>query len=200
MSALNANAIKFAPNGRVLTAAANTDLPTIPKTVAEAFDNSKPLSGWTDLGYITEDGLTLSPSLTTNAFPVWQSKAPAKITVTGAGLNFAFALAQWDKESTELFFGGTWGTKDATTGLSKMVLPSNPALREKAFLILWGDLDDVNGLYVPRSMISDRDGLTIGKTDPSILNMTFESLDAGGTLAEIVTTADMSGAPAGGGS
>ncbi|GAA2294071.1 hypothetical protein GCM10010149_47530 [Nonomuraea roseoviolacea subsp. roseoviolacea] len=199
MTAIDARAIKFAPNGRVLTATANTVFPTIPKTVAEAFDNTKPISGWTDLGYVTEDGCTLTPTLATSAFPVWQSAAAAKITITEAGLNFQFALAQWDKDSTELFFGGKWGAKDTTTGLTKMTLPSNPALSEKAFLILWGDLDDVNGLYVPRAMISDRDGLTIGKTDPSILNMTFQSLDAGGKLADVVTTADINGSGSGGG-
>ncbi|MFI9591047.1 hypothetical protein [Nonomuraea sp. NPDC052265] len=193
MTALDSNAIRFAPNGRVLSSAANTNLPTIPKTVAEAFDNTKPYAGWTDLGYVTEDGCTLTPTLTTSAFNVWQSVAAAKITVTAAGLDFQFALAQWDKDSTELFFGGTWGPKDATTGLTKMSLPSNPALRERAFLILWGDLDVVNGLYVPRAMLSDRDGLSIGKTDPSILNMTFQSLDSSGKLADVVTTADIHG-------
>ncbi|MEQ4716087.1 hypothetical protein [Nonomuraea sp. B19D2] len=192
MSKIDADFIKFAPNGRVLMAASKTALPTIPTTVATAFDDATPISGWTDLGYVTEDGVTLTPTLTTSAFPVWQSNAPAKITVTGAGLDFQFALAQWDKDSTELFFGGTWGA--ATAGITKMSLPSNPALREKAFLILWGDLDTVNGLYVPRAMISDRDGLSLGKTDPSILNMTFQSLDHAGNLADIVTTADMDGA------
>lgn len=191
MSALDAGAIRFAPNGRVLSADANTELPTIPDTVEEAFDNSLPLAGWDDLGYVTEDGVTLTPTLTTQAFNVWQSVAAAKITVTGAGLDFQFALAQWDRESTELFFGGTWGAKDPATGLTRMRLPSNPSLREKAFLILWGDLDDVNGLYVPRAQISSRDGLTIGKTDPTILNMTFQSLDSNGMLADVVTTADI---------
>jgi hypothetical protein len=189
LSAVDGDLIKFAPNGRVLTAAAKTPLPTIPATVAAAFDDSTPIAGWTDLGYVTEDGVTITPTLTTSAFNVWQSQAAAKVTVTAAGLNFQFALAQFDKESTELFFGGTWGAP--TAGITKMSLPSNPALREKAFLILWGDLDDVNGLYVPRAMISDRDGLSIGKTDPSILNMTFESLDHSGNLADIITTADM---------
>jgi hypothetical protein len=198
LSKIDGDAIKFAPNGRVLTAAKNTPLPTIPDTVAEAFNDSAPIAGWDDLGYVTEDGVTLTPTLTTSAFPVWQSSAPAKVTVTAAGLDFQFALAQWDKESTELFFGGTWGAKDSTSGLTTMTLPSNPALREKAFLILWGDLDDVNGLYVPRAMISDRDGLTIGKIDPSILNMTFQSLDASGKLADIVTTADINGTSGGG--
>lgn len=191
MSALDPGAIRFAPNGRVLAANAGTALPTIPNSVEEAFDNSTPISGWDDLGYVTEDGVTLTPTLSTQAFNVWQSVAAAKITVTGAGLDFQFALAQWDKESTELFFGGTWGTKDPGTGLTTMRLPSNPALREKAFLILWGDLDDVNGLYVPRAQISNRDGLTIGKTDPSILNMTFQSLDSNGMLADVLTTADI---------
>ncbi|GAA0954989.1 hypothetical protein [Nonomuraea longicatena] len=195
MSALNSDAIRFAPNGRVLSAPASTPLPIIPQTVADAFDNTKPYSGWTDLGYVTEDGCTLTPALTTSAFPVWQSVAAAKITVTAAGLDFQFALAQWDKDATELFFGGAWGTRDAATKLTKMTLPSNPALRERAFLILWGDLDIVNGLYVPRAMLSDRDGLTIGKTDPSILNMTFQSLDAGGKLADVLTTADINAAP-----
>lgn len=191
MSALNSDAIRFAPNGRVLAAAANTAMPTIPTTVSDAFDNSQPISGWDDLGYVTEDGVTLTPTLETNAFPVWQSVAAAKITVVAAGLDFQFSLAQWDKESTELFFGGTWGAKDTTTGLTTMTLPSNPGLREKAFLILWGDLDVVNGLYVPRAMISDRDGLSIAKTDPTILNMTFTSLDSSGKLADVVTTADL---------
>lgn len=191
MSKIDGGAIKFAPNGRVLAAAANTVLPTIPQTVSEAFDDATPIAGWDDLGYVTEDGVTITPSLTTSAFPVWQSNAPAKVTVTGAGLDFQFALAQWDRESTELFFGGTWGTKDVTTGLTTMTIPSNPALREKAFLILWGDLDDVNGLYIPRASISDRDGLSIGKVDPTILNMTFQSLDSSGKLADVVTTADI---------
>jgi hypothetical protein len=191
LSKIDSDAIRFAPNGRVLTSAANTILPAIPETVGEAFDDSTPISGWNDLGYLTEDGVTLTPTLTTNAFNVWQSQSAAKITVTAAGLDFQFVLAQWDKESTELYFGGSWGTKDVATGLTTMTLPSNPALRERAFLILWGDLDDVNGLYVPRAQLSDRDGLTIGKTDPTLLNMTFTSLDSSGKLADIVTTADI---------
>lgn len=194
MAGINPDAIRFAPNGRVLTASAGTTMPTLPTTVEEAFNDATPIIGWNDLGYVTEDGVTLTPTLTTQAFNVWQSVAAAKITVTAAGLNFQFALAQWDKEATELYFGGVWGVKDETTGLTTMTLPSNPALREHAFLILWGDLDTVNGLYVPRAMISEREGITIAKTDPHLLNMTFQSLDSGGKLADVVTSADIAGA------
>ncbi|WP_440066443.1 hypothetical protein [Streptosporangium sp. OZ121] len=193
MSNINADAIRFAPLGRILMGDPNATIPTFPTTSA-AFDDETPIVGFTDLGYASEEGVSLTPSLTTNSVSVWQSATAAKLNVTEAGLQFGFTLMQWDKDSTALFFNATW-TKDEPDGLSTLILPSNPVLRERSFLVLWGDGDDVSALFVPRAMVSERQALTVGKANPQSLGMTVTSLDSAGELARIATTADMVPAP-----
>ncbi|GAA3136651.1 hypothetical protein GCM10010466_29330 [Planomonospora alba] len=187
MSKLDAGAIRFAPNGRILMGAANASLPTYPNDDT-AFDNDTPITGFTDLGYASEDGVSLTPSLSVTEVPVWQSATAAKLNVTAAGLTIGFTLMQWDQDTTALFFNGTW-TKSGE--LSTLILPSNPILRERSFLVLWGDGDDVSSLFVPRAMVSEREALTVGKSNPSTLGMTLTSLDAAGELGRVTTTADM---------
>ncbi|MEU4579977.1 hypothetical protein [Nonomuraea sp. NPDC023979] len=193
MGKINANDIRFAPNGRILMAAASTPMPTLPEP-ANAFDDATALAGFTDLGYVSEDGAEITPSLTTSDIPVWQSATPATTVITGAGLTVGFRLMQFDADSTALFFGGTWvvGTGDPVT--STLTLPSTPTLLTKALIIMWGDATRVAALYIPRAQVSDREGFTLTRTNPNALAMTFKALDANGKLGDLIVSGDITAA------
>ncbi|MEV0823851.1 hypothetical protein [Nonomuraea rubra] len=196
MAKTNANDIRFAPHGRILMATANTAMPTLPAP-ANAFDETTALSGFTDLGYVSEEGAEIVPSLATNDIPVWQSAAAATTVITGAGLTVAFRLMQFDADSTALFFGGTWKKNEGAAGdpvTSTLTLPSSPDLITKALIVMWGDSKRVAALYIPRAQVSEREGFTLTRTDPNALSMTFKALDANGKLGDLVVSGDMTAA------
>ncbi|WP_433434502.1 hypothetical protein [Nonomuraea sp. CA-141351] len=190
MAKTNANDIRFAPHGRILMASANTPMPALP-TPQTAFDETTAVTGFTDLGYVSEEGAEIVPSLSTNDIPVWQSAAPATTVITGAGLTVAFRLMQFDPDSTALFFGGTWVKGTGTPVTSTLTLPSTPELITKALIIMWGDATRVAALYIPRAQVSEREGFTLTRVDPNALSMTFKALDANGKLGDLIVSGDM---------
>ncbi|WP_162795867.1 hypothetical protein [Nonomuraea lactucae] len=190
MGKINSKDIRFAPHGRILMGTADAPMPALP-AAATAFDDSTPITGFTDLGYVSEEGAEIAPSLSTNDIPVWQSAAPATTVITGAGLTVTFRLMQFDKDTTALFFGGKWVKSDTTPVTSMLTLPSTPELVTKALIIMWGDSTRVAALYIPRAQVNEREGFTLTRTNPNSLAMTFKALDANGKLGDLIVSGDM---------
>lgn len=181
MGANSAAAIRFASNGTlkvapvatVAPADVGTDLPVI----------------WKTLGYVSDAGVQITPTITTQAINAWQSAVPVKYLVTAASFQLAFTLLQFDKEATELYFGGTFAT-NATTEY-KLDIDSTPDLVTTALCIEWNDATVENRLYIPRAQVSAREALTLIRTGATSLGLTMDALDDGGKLGTIFTSANM---------
>lgn len=181
MGANSANAIRFASNGSISVAPVATAAPTDVATVL-------PVT-WKTLGYVSDAGVSITPTITTSPINVWQSAVPVKYLVTAATFQVAFVLMQFDKEATELYFGSLFeeGAEDEFT----LDVSSNPLLIETSIVVEWTDATVTNRLYIPRAQVSAREALTLVRTGATSLGLTMDALDQGGILGSIFTSASM---------
>lgn len=173
--ALDSSQIRLAPSGHVYIA----PYPTLPLPT----DVTTPLAAaWKELGYLSEEGVSISPTLDTDNKRAWQSALPVKTSVTGAGVTAKINALQVTKDTTaEYFFGATW-THNAAIG--RLDIPSNPSLAERSLVIEWtDDLNYHNRFVLGRGFLTDRDSMVLQRTEMTAFGVTFEVLDNGGLAA-----------------
>jgi len=186
LSALNPNAIRFASNGTIWVAPVGT---APPMDVA-----TPPAVTWKSLGYVDPAGVELTPAVETQPIEAWQSATPVKYLVTSAAFGLKFVLQQFDKETTELYFGASFvpaedDEGDPISGVFQLDLSSSPDLFETALLLEWRDATVTNRLVVPRATVSARDGLKLLRTANQQLGVTMNALDSNGRLGYVLTDA-----------
>jgi hypothetical protein len=72
-------------------------------------DLAPPPAAWTDIGYISEDGVQFTFSREQEDINAWQAVEPVRVLVTSEPKTIAFDLLEWDRESILLAFrGGTF--------------------------------------------------------------------------------------------
>lgn len=117
-------------NGTVWVAPVGTAAPTTPVAV--------PGAGWLDLGYTSEDGVSLVDGKTVEPIRVWQLFHAARRVVTERETTISFVLRQWGKDQVKLAFGGGTVT-EPTAGVFKYEPPNPEDLDERALMIDWAD-------------------------------------------------------------
>lgn len=152
--ALTAGAVRVGVTGAVYMAPTGTALPT---SIAGSLN-----AAFVDVGYLSEDGITLSNSVETTDLTAWQNAAVVRKIQTSHELSAAFSMLETNANSLELYFndytagpGGTdavvqvtgtqgWRgcmvidiTDDATNDV-RIVLPD-------AQVIEFADINVVNG-------------------------------------------------------
>lgn len=116
--AQNAEQIKVAANGGLYIARFDAE-PTLPTDVDTALD---PL--FSELGYASDDGVTFNKSEEVEDVTVWQSKSAVEQIVTSRNFSAASQLAQWNRETVSLAFGGgEWSEPE--TGVYRYDPPSD---------------------------------------------------------------------------
>jgi hypothetical protein len=156
--------IVIGANGTVRVAPVGTAIPT---TSAAAF-----AAGWTDLGYTSEDGVTVTESRDLENIPVWQLFYPARRIITGRDLTIAFVLRQWSSDTVSLAFGGgdiTW----VAAGQYKYEPPAPEFIDERSLAVDWIDGDKNYRLIVPRGMVTENVETNITRTAAADLPITF---------------------------
>jgi hypothetical protein len=169
---LNPEEIRVAPFGRVLV----TDVgSTAPTNLEDPFS-----SDWFELGYINEDGVTLTPNLTTNPYRVWQSRLPAKIVSTDLTFEVMFTMAQMNQGTTSIFFfDAQW--VETEVGVYRLDVASDQILKERAMAVEYtDDAGHTNRLIVPRGFVSNREALQLQRNAVSEMGITYQALDQGG--------------------
>jgi hypothetical protein len=174
--ALNSEEVRLAPNGKLLRAPLGT---TPPADVTAAWP-----VGWQDLGYASEEGVEFSPTVELNRIPAWQSATPVRIAVSGAQLTIGFSLLQWNAMTTEMFFGALW---EEVGGVGRMGIKSSPDLNEQMLGLEWSEGELVNRFYCERGLITDRESLSINRTDATASGVTFEALDLNGYMGWLLS-------------
>jgi hypothetical protein len=148
---------------------------------APADATAAPGVGWTDLGYASEDGVTITPSLDTEDINAWQSAVPVRRIVTGSSLEIGFTLLQSNEDTMALYF-------NAVQNGSNFELPVAPAPLERALLVDWIDGGENFRLLVPRAQLTDAGELTLARGEAVGFEMTFTALaPAAGPLAIVLT-------------
>lgn len=88
--------------GYVFYAPSGTTLPTnIDAVLALAVTPG----AWTNVGYISEDGLTMTPTRDVDDIKAWAGRATVRTVQTDYGFEFSFAMLQTDDAAIELWQG-----------------------------------------------------------------------------------------------
>lgn len=160
--ALNAEELFIPGGGSVLVATVGTTAPT---------DTTTPWGGdWTDLGYTSDAGVTITPGKTITNIPAWQSRYPLRRIVTEETMEIAFSLLQWNEDTIGLAFGGgSWSGGVYTP-------PAAGALVEYALGIEGVDGANVERWIIARTIVTTVGGIQLARTGASALPITMSLL------------------------
>lgn len=179
MAGQNAAEILIAPHGNLLTAPLGSPIPT---DVSSAWDPA-----WIDLGFADENGVKLTPNLTTAAIRAWQSAADVKRVVTGVEMTLEFSMIQFNANTTSLYFFGTsWSAP--VGGVSTLTISSQVSISEKMLGVQWDDgSGNVQRLIIPRGTVSKMNAVSLARKDAFVSGVTFDALDSSGTLCYLLS-------------
>lgn len=168
--------VRLAPDGSVYVADIGTTLPTTATMALNA--------AFEELGYIDEEGVTVSPSVELTDIMMWQSALPVKTTLDTVSIEVQFNMGQVNTTTWGLYFFATDWVNNF--GQGKLTIPSNPGTQEKAIIIQWDDDEgDRNRLVFPRAVLADREGLQLVRSGAALLGVTFRILDSSGTMGYV---------------
>lgn len=170
--------VRLAPFGNIYVADIGTTLPTTATMNLDA--------GFASLGYIDEDGVSLSPNVELTDIMAWQSAVPVKTTVDTVTLEVSFVMLQTNIATWELFFLNE--TFENNFGEAELTVGSNPPSQEKAVIIEWeDDQEDQTRLIIPRGIVANRETLQLVRNDAVKPGVTFRCLDSSGVLAYVLS-------------
>lgn len=136
-------------------------------------------TGWADIGFVSEDGLTIRFGATSEGVPVWQSSTPVRTIKQESESQCEFALMQWHGDALVAAFGG--GAVTGTAPDFRYDSPKgNDALRLHRLAIGWADKGFAYRLYVPMAQLADVTETQILRTEAADIPLTFSMLEPGG--------------------
>jgi hypothetical protein len=194
----DAGKIRFAPSGAIYIAPTGGAL-VLPDEVG---DGETAPTGYKALGYVSENGVTLTPSIATTPLPAWQSAAPVLYNVESAAFQVQATLLETSKLVTETFFGAPWvevmedvAGVPTSTGVYKLNLASNPELAEFSLVVDWKQKGHLWRVVIERGMVNERGAITLQRTQPGQYELTIDAMDNAGNLAYVLTNEAMTDTP-----
>ena len=121
------------------------------------------LTGFNDLGYISDAGVTEARSRDTNDIRAWQGGALVRTLVTSGTLTYNFVMLETKKETVELFYGATV-TSAAQDG-SFVIVPTSTGGR-KSFVLDVVDGVELIRTYLPQAEVSEVGDRVYVNSDP----------------------------------
>lgn len=141
-------------------------------TAAPADSAVAPAAGWLDLGYLSEDGVTLTDARTIEKIPVWQLFYAARMIVTERDFMIAFVMRQWSEVNVPLAFGGGV-VSTVTAGNYKYTPPAPELIDERAAMVDWVDGTKKYRLIVPRCLVTENVETNLSRTAAADLPITL---------------------------
>lgn len=120
-------------------------------TAPTATGTSAP-SGFTDFGFLGEDGVTESKNLTTKPIKAWQNGSVVRRVVTDGEYTVKFTLLETSELTLETYYGAT-----ATLGVSEGSIDVNPTATGgvKSFVIDYVDGSEKKRIYIPTGEVTN---------------------------------------------
>lgn len=175
--AQDATKVRVALTGNVWVADENTAIPA-DITVA-------PPAPWLDLGFTTEDGVTISIEQTTDDLAGWQSLEPLRTLVTAEPKGFNFTLRQLERASFVAAFGGTVTTLGANN--YKWVPSAAGSQVVKAYLLEFLDGSYKYRFVYRRNQQSGAKEINLVRTNAVNIPMSYRVLAASPQSWELYT-------------
>lgn len=143
-------------------------------------------SGWTDCGFISENGVQDENGRTIADIGAWQSFYAIRKIVTAMTKKASFAMREWKGENFIFAMGG------GTIASGKYTPPPPEELAEKALAVTWQDGDKNYRLIYRRGIVSDPVTTTLQRAAAADLPIGYELLGppAGVTDAWVMYTDD----------
>ena len=170
--------------GAIMSAPVGTDMPD---TCADTLDSAFAASG-----YVSEDGLTVSPEYSTNDIKDW-SGSTVRTVLEGFDGTVEFGLIQVDYEGAKQVFGDSYVTRTAatqTTGEYLKIAIGNHLPDPKAWVFNMKDGDRRLRVLVPNGQVTSVEELEFTSSDPVTLGVTISCYDDGTGNAIYVLTDD----------
>ena len=164
--ALNADNVRVGLNGNIYMAPKGTTAPTDLDTAWAA--------GWLDLGYMSEDGVSLEFSTDVQDINAWQSLSPVRRVLTSVDMTMGFTAIELKKQTVTLYFPGATMT-DVSGTVHSLAIPAAPGPQEFAFGLEWIDGSIKNRLIIARGEVTERGAITVGRSDAVGLEMTVSA-------------------------
>lgn len=167
MAGLDGTEVRVAGAGHVYVAATGTTLPTDLAALPVA---------WTDLGYVTTDGVAFSFNRETEDLDAWQG-SKLRVLTTAEPASVTLALMQSNKDTLPVAFGGGTIT-EPSPGVFKYEPPAAGVNTERIMVIEFTD-GTIDYRYVlPRVQIEGEVAFTLQKAAAVTYPLTFGILDA----------------------
>lgn len=159
-------------NGTIYTGPITCAAPTSAvSALATAEPNVATSTDYVEVGFVSESGVTVTPSQAVQPIMAWQSTYPVRKIITSRGLELEFKLREFNAASIPLAFGG--GTMTDTGPLWTYVPPGPEDLDVRSMIIDWQDGIKNYRLYVPNGQIMDLSGFSVSRTAPTELGVKF---------------------------
>lgn len=151
-------------NGRILVAEVGA---TAPADITE-----DPSAAWTELGYVSDEGVTFTVGQELEDVNVWQSFYAVRRLMTAKSGNLGFELAQWNRDTIPLAFGG--GSVSEPAAGAYRFTPAEPGpIDERALIHEFEDGDYLFRIIIPRGMVTDDVETTLNKAPNGVLPIAF---------------------------
>lgn len=149
-----------------------------PTTATAPTSSTATLTGFTDLGYVSSDGVTFTTDKSTNQIRAWQNADLVREVVTEGTVTYAFMLLETTEAAIEAYFGGTM------TGGKIELNPVNTGGR-KSFVI--DVIDGVKAIrhYVPSGEILSVEAQQIQNGEAVGYGMTITAYASEGRVADV---------------
>src|ERR1700749_664800 len=142
---------------------------------------------WEPIGYISDDGVTVSSSTTSDTLTPWQSTSPVKTMITGKELTAHFIMWQTNAESLAMYFDMPVTPADVTPGLIEFDIRSDMGGELYAIGLDIKDAGMVTRIVFGRSQLSDTGDVQFQRGSAIGWEVTLSAMDENGVLAHLMS-------------
>ncbi len=167
--ALTADNVNVAVTGKVYVAPTTATAPT---------GSDSTLTGFTELGYVSADGITVTHDRSTSQIRAWQNSDLVREVTTEATTTYALMLLESNEDVIEAYFGAT------ITGGKVQVNPSSTGGR-KSWVIDVVDGADVIRHYIPTGEVTAVEAQTFANGEAIGYGITITAYVANDRVADV---------------
>ena len=167
--ALSADNVNVAVTGKVYVAPTSATAPT---------GSDSTLTGFTELGYVSADGITVTHDRSTSQIRAWQNSDLVREVTTEATTTYALMLLESNEDVIEAYFGAT------ITGGKIQVNPSSTGGR-KSWVIDVVDGADVIRHYIPTGEVTAVESQTFANGEAIGYGITITAYVANDRVADV---------------